>query len=130
MSSESHAPAEETVKPKTNLPVPAPAPAQEQAKAKATPPPTLPTREDMVVRIDKLAGAVALDVLTPAKANAMLSAYQTILGAIKDDARSNRPVVVDQNVIAILRQQPELLQVLAPFLTADQLELIVQEANQ
>jgi hypothetical protein len=130
MSSESYDRPEETVEPKTNLPVPAPAAAQEQAEGKATPRPTLPTREEMVVRIEKLVGAVALGVLPPARGKTMLAGYQSILGVINDDARSNSPVVVDQDVLAILRQQPDLLQVLAPFLTADQLELIVQEANQ
>ncbi len=87
-----------------------------------------PTRVEILKKLDKIPGLVVIDVLTPAKANAMRAAYDTILTHLDDSQQSGAARIDDADVITILRQQPELLKALQPFLTPEQLDLIVREA--
>lgn len=73
-------------------------------------------------------GLIAIGVLPPAKANAMKGVYQTILSHVDDSPQSGAARVADEDVIKILQQQPDLLKALQPFLTPEQLELIIREA--
>ena len=77
-------------------------------------------------RVKVVADSITLAV--SAKANAMKSVYSTILAHVDGSTQSANPHITDGTLIEILQKQPELLSALRPFLTPDQLELIIREA--
>jgi hypothetical protein len=87
-----------------------------------------PSRNDILHKLDQMPGLIAIGLLPPAKANAMKGVYHTMLAHIGDSPQPGAARVADEDVIKILRQQPELLKALQPFLTPEQLELIIREA--
>jgi hypothetical protein len=89
----------------------------------------LPSREEILLKLDRMPGLIAMGVLPAARANSMRSIYHTILSNLDDTSRSGSPSVTDQDVVAVLRAQPELLNIFRPFLTPEQLELVVREAS-
>jgi hypothetical protein len=86
------------------------------------------SKPQILHKLDQLPGLVAIGVLTPTKANSMRSIYQTMLSHLGDSAPSGGEVVTDEDVIKIMRLQPELLKVIQPFLTQAQLDLVIREA--
>jgi hypothetical protein len=87
-----------------------------------------PNKEDILHKLGQMPGLIAIGVLPPAKANAMKGVYQTILSHVDDSRQSGAARVADEDLIKILQQQPELLKALQPFLTPEQLDLIIREA--
>jgi hypothetical protein len=87
------------------------------------------TWEEILAKLDHLAGAVAMGYLTPAQANAMRSAYVAMLSAMKHSSPNGSATIADADAITILREHPEMLPMIAPFLTSEQLELVSREAG-
>jgi hypothetical protein len=73
-------------------------------------------------------GLIATGLLPTARANAMRGIYQTMLSN-SNDSSAGATVIADEDLVAVLRAQPELLRLLKPFLTPEQLDLIVREAT-
>ena len=88
----------------------------------------IPSKADILHKLDQMPGLIAIGLLPPAKANAMKGVYNTILNHVGDSPQSSAARVADEDLIKILRQQPELLKALQPFLTPEQRELIIREA--
>lgn len=86
------------------------------------------SKGDVLYQLGQMPGLIAIGILPPAKANAMKGVYHTILAHIGDSPQRAAARVADEDVIKILQQQPELLKALQPFLTPEQLELIIREA--
>lgn len=86
----------------------------------------IPSPEECLARIAELPGAIALGFLKPAQANAMRAAYERLIAhhTKKPDASAG---LADVDVINLCRRDPSLLNVLARFLTADQLRLVNDE---
>ena len=73
-------------------------------------------------------GLVAAGILTPQKASAMRAVYQTLLRNLDDTHGSASAEIPDENVLQILRKGPELLALIQPFLTPQQVAMIVENA--
>jgi hypothetical protein len=93
-------------------------------------PPQVPSRNDVLDKLGRMPGLIAIGVLKPATANAMRSVYGTLLAHLDSGASSSAAIVADENLLAILRQQPELLKFIEPFLTPDQIGLILRKATE
>jgi|tagenome__1003787_1003787.scaffolds.fasta_scaffold20818514_1 hypothetical protein len=68
---------------------------------------------------------VILKVISPAQANAMTRTLQVLLNETRG-SQSGGPVQVDENLIAILRSRPDLLNLFEPFLSDDQIDRLVR----
>jgi hypothetical protein len=88
----------------------------------------IPNKADILHKLDQMPGLIAIGLLPPAKANAMKGVYNTILAHVGDSPQNGAARIADEDVIKILQKQPELLRALQPFLTPEQLELIIREA--
>ncbi len=86
------------------------------------------TKEEILVKLDQMPGLIATGLLPTTRANAMRGIYQTMLASLNDSSPSGAAAMTDEDVLTILRAQPDLLKMLHPFLSRQQLELIVREA--
>ena len=93
------------------------------------------TREELHVsskleilhKLDQMPGLVATGLLPTSRANAMRGIYTTMLSNLSDSSAA-ASTIANENLVAVMRAQPELLALLKPFLTPQQLDLIVREA--
>ena len=61
------------------------------------------TRREILYKLQNLPGLAALGRLTPACANAMRAAYDTMLRHLGDPSASGAPLVADEDVLSALR---------------------------
>ena len=75
-------------------------------------------------------GLVAMGVLTTAQANSIRGVYSTILG-YHQKARNARSVQTldNDNVLEILRQNPEMISMVESLLTDEQVEMLMNDAT-
>jgi prophage DNA circulation protein len=85
----------------------------------------IPSRDDCMQALAQLPGLIAMKVLTPAQASAIRSTYQALLAELGRQQGSMSQLADDQ-VLQILRQQPELLQILEPLLTDEQIAVVLR----
>ncbi len=82
--------------------------------------------EDCLSALSQLPGAVAMGMLKPAQASAMKSFYAEILRyRQKAESRGEHKSVPDADVIALLQKDPKLMAIMAPFLTDEQVDLVM-----
>jgi len=85
----------------------------------------IPSDEDCLAALAQLPGLVALKYMTPAQANAVRGVYQAILKHYQQArAASARPGIADADLLEIARANPEILSMLEPLLTDEQMDLI------
>src|SRR5476651_1684277 len=84
---------------------------------------------EILYKLDQMPGLVATGLLPTARANSMRGIYQTMLSNLNDSSPGGAAAIADEDLVAVLRAQPHLLKVLKPFLTPQQLDLIVREAT-
>jgi len=87
-----------------------------------------PKKDEILEKLDHLAGLIMMDYVTPAKGNAVRNVYATALSHL-DASNTNATLIADQDVLTTMRNSPELLKLLSPFLTQSQLEMIAREAG-
>ncbi len=87
------------------------------------------SKKEILFKLDQMPGLVATGLLPTVRANAMRSIYQTMLSNLNDSSAGGATAIADEDLVAVLRAQPELLRLLKPFLTREQLDLIVREAT-
>jgi hypothetical protein len=87
------------------------------------------SKHEILFKLDQLSGLVAIGVVPPAKANSMRSIYHTMLSNLGDSSPVGAAAVADDDVVKIMQLGPELLKVIQPLLTPDQLNLIIREAS-
>ena len=88
-----------------------------------------PDEEQCLAAIARLAGLVAMGLLTTSKANSIRASFAEILRwhrAAKGSREQQR--LEDADLIGLLRTNPELLAMLEPLLTEDQIEMLTREA--
>jgi hypothetical protein len=88
----------------------------------------IPTIDECLDALGKLAGAVALGFLSPAQANAIRGSYAEILrhhrqGRGREDGRN----LADAQVLDLLRRDPTMLSALEPFLSDAQIDLVMRQ---
>jgi hypothetical protein len=87
------------------------------------------SRHEILAKLDRMPGMIALGLLPPARANSMRSIFDTMLSHLGESTPGGGAVVADEDIVKVLRLQPELLKIFQPLLTADQLNLIIREAS-
>ena len=88
---------------------------------------TPPSIDDIVQQLLQLNGAVAMGLISPAKANVISRNLRTML-----DVHFRREVAVDgsiphESLVDLCARDPQMLNVLAPFLTDDQVSWIMRQ---
>ena len=89
-----------------------------------------PDEEQCLAAIARLAGLVAMGLLTTSKANSIRASFSEILRwhrAARGSREQQR--LEDADLIGLLRTNPELLAMLEPLLTEDQIEMLTREAG-
>jgi len=77
--------------------------------------------------IAALPGLIAIKVLTSGQANAMRANFEAILRYHERGQHAPSKRATDDHILKIVREQPELLGLLEPFLMPDQLGIIMKE---
>jgi len=88
-----------------------------------------PGEEQCLAAIARLAGLVAIGMLKPSQANSIRASFAEILRfhrAAKGAREQQR--LEDADLIGLLRTNPELLAMLEPLLTEDQIDMLTREA--
>ena len=85
------------------------------------------SEQDVLQAISALPGAIATGLLATNKVNAMMSAYRELLRHRHDqDARGGQATISEDLLQELARNNPAVLQQLAPFLTIEQVRLLTQ----
>lgn len=91
------------------------------------PPVKIASRDEIMQRLESVAGLVAIDVLKPQQANVMKGIYHTLL---QEHARGQSSAAqaggIDDAMLPRLQTQPELLNLLTPLLTDAQVRMVMQ----
>jgi hypothetical protein len=89
----------------------------------------IPSREDCLSALARLPGLIAMKIVTPAQANAIRASYTAILNEqrLSDGAQSGQ--LTDGSLLQILREKPELFELVEPFMTPDQVSLIIRNGQ-
>lgn len=92
--------------------------------------PRVLSTQDCLAGLSQLPGLIAIGMLKPAQANAMRGPFNDILRYHQQAGRTGGAgTVADENVLEMLRQQPELLRFFEGVLTPEQIEMIMREAT-
>jgi hypothetical protein len=90
----------------------------------------IPSQEDCLRAIAQLSSLVALKVLTPLQANSIRANFEALLRHHHQSQASRPSQISDDRVLAILRASPELLSLLEPLLTDEQIALIGRDVKE
>lgn len=91
----------------------------------------IPSVDELLANLKHLAGLVALGLMPPARANAIRANLVEILRWHgRAPAAGEGPRLADDDVLAMLRERPELLKVIEPLLTAEQIALVTRDAGE
>jgi hypothetical protein len=90
-----------------------------------------PSEDQCLTAIARVAGLVAMRILTTSQANSIRAAFSEILRWHRTSSgRSGDRRVDDRDLLSILRTNPELLAMIEPLLTDDQIELLARQAGE
>lgn len=93
-------------------------------------PGTIPDVQACLAALAALAGAVALGYLKAAQANAIRAMYTEILRHHqKNESRSDRKGLADADVAELMRKDPKVFSIMEPFLTDEQIDLVMKNAK-
>jgi hypothetical protein len=92
--------------------------------------PALPSEADCLLAIARVAGLIAMGFLTPSQGNAVRAAFRDILQHYKGKAKDAQQPVSNADVMDVLRTDPKLLDLLAPLLTPDQLDMVMNAGDE
>jgi hypothetical protein len=120
--------AAEPAKPAQRTLSPTPQPARGSTRGGDEPSNSALNHGQILRKLDLLPGLVATGVLTPQKSNSMRAVYQTMLSHLDNAQRSASAEIPNESVLKTLREAPELLALFRPFLTPQQVALIVENA--
>jgi hypothetical protein len=96
-----------------------------QRRAKNT---ELPSEEACLRVMTQVAGLVAMGLLKPAQAQAIRASYRELLQYHKTKARANA-ASTNLDVMDLLRKSPEMLNLLEPLLTDEQIAKVMESAG-
>jgi hypothetical protein len=91
--------------------------------------PSIPSLEDCLRAMAQLAGLIAMGLLKPSEANAIRAAYREILQHHKSRAKEVEKTLANADVMEVLRKDPQLLGLLEPLLTPEQVAMVMQTAE-
>lgn len=114
-------------RPSTAVTVPGKSSGRQRSGAKQR---SAPDTDDCLAALGQLPGLIAMGLVTTAQANAIRGVYSTILQQ-HHRTRSGRDQaqLADADVMAILRENPSMLSMLAPLLTDEQIAAIMEDSE-
>ncbi len=90
----------------------------------------IPSEADCLSAIAQVAGLAAMGLLKPGQANAVRNAYRDILMHHKAKAKEVEKSLSNSDVLDLLRTDPKLLDLLAPLLTGEQLDMVMNAGSE
>jgi hypothetical protein len=84
------------------------------------------TADDCRQMLGELPSLITLKLITPAQANAITRTLQTLMSESRASQASGPAKVADENLIALLREQPHVLEMIEPMLTDEQVDQIMK----
>ncbi len=97
---------------------------QQQRTGKAD----IPSEDDCLRAIAQVARLAALGMFKPAVANTVRSAYRDILQHYKGQVKEAEKNAASADVLEAVRNDPRMLSLLEPFLTQEQIDMIMKNA--
>lgn len=90
----------------------------------------IPNAEECLAALAQLAGAVVMGLITPAQASAIRASYSEILRHYqKSETRNDRRGIADADVMELMKTDPKMFSMLEPFLTDEQIDLIMRSSE-
>ncbi len=90
----------------------------------------VPSADECLAALGRLPGAVAMKFITPAQASAMRASYAEILRHHqKCETRSERKAIADEDVIELMRNDSKAFSIMEPFLTDEQVDMVLRGAK-
>jgi hypothetical protein len=84
-------------------------------------------QQQCLAGLSQLPGLLTMGMIKPPTSNALRGVYHDLLQHYQCTGRDTaKPAQVDEDVIAILRENPAMLKLLEPLLTDEQLKMILQ----
>ena len=113
------------------LPEQSPQPQQEQpSKDRHALASDVPTRQECMRALGRLPGLIALKVISTQQANAIRGTYQTVLNEIHRNASDGgTAAIADNDVMALLKANPDFLTLVEPLLTEQQVRDVVERGQ-
>jgi hypothetical protein len=103
---------------------------QEQRKQRRRKSGQVLNKQKCLEGLSHLPSLLATGFIKPPVANSMCGVYRELLSHHQQAERAGAgPTVENADVMALLRADPNILAMIEPFLTDDQLELIMREAT-
>ncbi len=88
------------------------------------------SEQECLEALTRLIGLVALKIITPAQANSMRAGLEALLRLHQRRGRGDRGQTLDDDaVLKIFDRDPTVVDLLSPFLTEDQVELVMRRAT-
>jgi len=87
----------------------------------------IPSETECLRLMARLAGLVAIGFLRPPQANAIRAAYQQILQFHRNKAKEVEKGLANADVLELLRSDPNLLSLLEPLLTDEQVAMVTTD---
>jgi hypothetical protein len=81
--------------------------------------------EEYLFMLDQLPGMVVTRIITPSQSNSIRNAINDILAFHQRSNGGATPAVLDIDLLERLRREPPLMNMLAPFLTAEQISTLM-----
>ena len=114
-------------RPSTTVTVPGKSSGRQRSGAKQR---TAPDTDACLDALGQLPGLIAMGLVTTAQANAIRGVYSTILQQHhRTRAGRDQAQLDDADVMAILRENPSMLSMLAPLLTDEQIAAIMEDSE-
>jgi hypothetical protein len=86
----------------------------------------IPSVEECLATLSRLSGLVLLNVITPAQANVVrANTTETLRYHLRNESRGSGKSVADADLLDVARSNPRMLALLEPFLTPDQIDLVM-----
>ena len=85
----------------------------------------IPSENDCLLAIAQVAGLAAMGLLKVGQANAVRAAYRDILSHHKSKAKEAEKSPSNSDVMDLLRKDPKLLNLLAPLMTSEQIDMVM-----
>ena len=92
--------------------------------------PGVPSENDCLLAIAQVAGLVAMGLLKVGQANAIRAAYRDILSHHKGKAKEAEKSLSNSDVMDLLKKDPKLVNLLAPLLTSEQLDMVMNAGDE
>jgi hypothetical protein len=87
--------------------------------------------KECLAALTRLVGLIAMGMIKPAQANAMIATINALLRQHQTAGdRNDHPTLSDDDVFQVFNDSPETFNLLSPFLTDEQIDLVMRRATE